>query len=304
MQLQQRLGMPGRLLAPQELTGWLKAARTPQDLQALLEQHAGCLNFIHAAAAITRLAHLCDGAATTARSTPGRFATLPATVLPCITVVCSLVTQRAPEFQPRAVANSLWAVAKLDSRLKMPTGSALSLNNGSSSSSAGTHRQALASEAQGALSELLAALLAMLPAATSGFEPQHCSNVLYALALLSDSGSSEFNPGTSAARMPTGQDGSNSSVSGGMQQLQRLAAPVLVHSLPLIPHMTTQVCVFMSVTHAVRSRVGWVSLWMGFCFFWPGVPMHAMSHTSARAQVFSFVTQHHNRLPCVRFMMW
>ena len=129
----------------------------------------------------------------------------------CVEVVLRIVLLHMGEFQPRAVANSLWAAAKLAVSPSLGEAASPSLGEMASSSLGDRHlnRGEEYSPLHGdqlplmggaphyllgevaphhpireACRRVAAALLSTVPDAVPHFEPQHISNVLYALASL------------------------------------------------------------------------------------------------------------------------
>jgi hypothetical protein len=106
-------------LHPAQLTARLVRCDSLQLLQQLLRQHAGDMNAIHVSAAATRCAHLCAPARPPAAAAPGAGAPTAAPPTPqempqeLLQHLAQLAAQRAPQFQPRQVANTLWALARL-----------------------------------------------------------------------------------------------------------------------------------------------------------------------------------------------
>ncbi|KAL6747848.1 hypothetical protein V8C86DRAFT_3033362 [Haematococcus lacustris] len=108
-------------VSAQQLTLLIATCPSLDALQALCDAHGPRMNFIHAAALLTRLAKVLPAAQLDTRSAPGRGAAgrrpacrgVSAAAAACVSSVCRLALPQLPQFQPRAVANSLWAVAKL-----------------------------------------------------------------------------------------------------------------------------------------------------------------------------------------------
>ncbi len=241
---------------PRELTAAIVACGSPGELRALCGSLSHRLNFIHAAAAITRLAKM--GSASEGRgrggggpeagpagrggagqagpgpgserlqresrhwapAIAGRPGTAPTPgpagagggrgrgggdeLAACAEGLAGLVASHAAEFPPRALANSLWAAAKLARRLHpdaeaeaaaldgspdaQAEAEAEEASSSSSSSSGSSGRGSTEGPAGRALRALVTLSLRLLGAAAEvpahEFEPQHLSNVVYAAALV------------------------------------------------------------------------------------------------------------------------
>jgi hypothetical protein len=99
-------------------------------------------------------------------------------------VVLQLVQQHMEQLPPRALANCLWAATKLATTLSSSASQHWDahslLVHGSSSAKAVAPRHGAASSCL----KLALRLLARVPAAARGFEPQHVANTFYAMAML------------------------------------------------------------------------------------------------------------------------
>ncbi len=250
-------------MPPHALTAALRAAPSWQHLHDLCVRHQGALNFIHASAALTTLAKLLAATTPTAtdppllhpqrRHGPPQHPTPPPSrdLLACIVNTTQLAQAHAPEFQPRALANCLWATAKLlawmartypappASHADSPTHAerpAPPAAPAASAPAAPRPRLApgLTASADASLHSLALRLVDLLPELSPGFEPQHCSSALHALALVHGA-------------LLT--DGGGAAPAGGREEQPRLdaarvrraAADLLDVSLPLVPHMGPQV---------------------------------------------------------------
>ena len=191
---------------PKDITVLLQAAQTIQQLHRACMRHYAHLNYIHAAAAITRLAKLNTSSGLHTR-TPSNSShhqqqqrrPSPPSELRCITDVVLLVATHCAEFQPRALANALWAVSKLALQLHHHPQISLDFNLKQQASepqhntfqpfisqpdSAARGEADELQTARCAVLDLAAYLSSYLPQLASEFEPQHCANALHALSNL------------------------------------------------------------------------------------------------------------------------
>jgi len=212
----------GSVRTPQDLTAAIQAAQTAQQLRAICMLHRSRLNYIHAAAAITRLAKLNPfspqrqgSASVEAQNGSPHPAGQPYHV--CITDVANLVATRCAEFQPRALANALWASSKLAVRLQQEQQQ--------------QRPPAPSHTALTAVLDLAACLCSLLPQLAPGFEPQHCANALHALASLQQVHDQQLED------VLTSQQQQQQHTDRQQHEQQQERAEQQAHTLQLLQHM-------------------------------------------------------------------
>eukprot|EP00798_Chlamydomonas_sp_ICE-L_P004581 gene4581-14762_t len=173
---------PARPLDPPQITKAISSASSWQHLFQVCSTHQGSFNSIHAAAALVRLAKVSTQPSPTGppqRSqaqplTKNPSRSKPPTLADCVALIASLSLEHAPSFNARALANSLWAAAKL--ACSTPAGHALT--QGSQLESEGDPPPDLGFT----ILSLVLTLTRMIPNHAARLEPQHISNSVYALA--------------------------------------------------------------------------------------------------------------------------
>eukprot|EP00983_Pelagomonas_calceolata_P127791 1161445-Pelagomonas_calceolata.AAC.9 len=182
---------------PRDLTNAIQCAETRQQLHSICKRHRMRMNYIHAAAAITRLAKLhplqhCRSQGKVSHSDlspPMQQQHQQQGPSPdnhhCITDIAYLVATHSAEFQPRALANALWAVSKLAVQLQQEEHISQQQQQQQQEPSSFLHPlPAPDHSALTAVLDLAACLCSHLPQLAPRFEPQHCANTLHALASL------------------------------------------------------------------------------------------------------------------------
>lgn len=205
---------------PAQLTSLVKQADSPEVLAKTVQHYSSILNYIHAAATITRLAKLLtNSSVSTSRD-----------ALACITIVCKVVKQHLQEFEPRAIANTLWACSKLCGYVDSARD-----RRDHDSYSTSMHE----------VHDLAAELLQLLPDSVHRFETQHICNGLYACAVLhnsiSDPSNGMDNLIADAASLQNSRSAQLQGARWNAEDLQRVAGLLLDASTSHLPSMTSQV---------------------------------------------------------------
>ena len=190
----------GPYLAAPKVTALITQCSTTAQLHEVLWKHRELrFNYIHASAAVVKLAKLLP-VDSSSSSTNGQFRRKKNLapdqrkepddkLLACMLRVISVMEEHLNEMQPRAVANSLWAATRisswLQSRAALPSDSTTIVGSGPPQSSEGIVN---ASSSIKALCQryvsLSLSLLDRVPHALPDFQPQHFSNTALALAFL------------------------------------------------------------------------------------------------------------------------
>ncbi|KAG1658384.1 hypothetical protein FOA52_010062 [Chlamydomonas sp. UWO 241] len=162
----------GRTLDPRQLTCLIKGCETADGLFSLAQQHHAW-NYIHASAAMARAGNLLRGAHMSPAATSG------------VALLLRVAREQLPEMDAQGLANTLWAVSKLDVRDRAFVGA---FKSEAQPKLAGFKAQELANTAY-ALAKLghkdtgfMTMLLAEASTKLHSFDAQQLSNILWAMA--------------------------------------------------------------------------------------------------------------------------
>ena len=180
------------------VTRLIGACTSPAQLHSVLLQHSGRLNFIHASAAIVLLSKMADATAGSRNGASWRSSgRLVGQMRGCAAAMSALVASQLDELQPRAVANCLWAAAKLAGALEETEEAGLEEREGEAlegQKAAGVptrqhqqQQQRTPSPRPIGFRALALLLLGRVPLALPHFLPQHVSNTACAMASLASS---------------------------------------------------------------------------------------------------------------------